>query len=70
MAVDFHVHRALVHQPHLAAVGADGPRPIQLVPGAFVAIQQEVRIDGIELQVIQIAVLKAGFVRFAGLAGS
>jgi hypothetical protein len=32
VAVDLHVHRALVHQPHLAAVGADGPRAIQLVP--------------------------------------
>ena len=61
VAVDLHVHGASVHQPHLAAVGADGPRPIQLVPRAFVAIQQEIGIDRIELQVIQIAVLEAGF---------
>ena len=54
----------------LAAVGADGPGPIQLVPGAFVAIEQQAGIDGIELQVIQVAVLEAGLARFAGMRGS
>jgi hypothetical protein len=32
VAVDFHGHRAPVHQSHLAAVGADRPGAVQLVP--------------------------------------
>ena len=43
----------------LAAVRANRPRAIQLVPGALVAIQEQVRIDRIELQMVQIAVLES-----------
>jgi len=60
MAVDFHVHRALVHQPHPAAIGSDRPGTIQLVPRTFVAIQEKVGIDRVELQMVQVAVLEAG----------
>src|SRR5205809_51665 len=67
VAVDLHVHRALVYQPHLAAVGADGPRTVELVPRPFVAVKQKVWIDGIELHVIQVAVLKTSFGRLATL---
>ena len=38
VAVDFHVHRPLVDQPHLTAVAPDRPCAVQLVPRAFVAI--------------------------------
>jgi len=54
-----------VHEAHLGAIGADRPRTIELVPGAFMTVQKEVGIDRVELQVIQVAVLKAGFARGA-----
>src|SRR6516164_3750465 len=65
VTVDLHVHRALVHQTHLAAVGANGPRALDLMPCALVAIEQQIRIDWIELHVVQIAVLKSGLERLA-----
>src|SRR6478736_2272510 len=40
---------------------------IVLVPRPFVAVEQEVRIDRIELQMIEIAVLVANLARLAGL---
>src|SRR4029453_3147780 len=67
MAVDLHVHRALVHQTHLAAVGANGPRAIEFMPGSLVAIEEQIRIDRIELHVVQISVLKSGLERRARL---
>src|SRR6516164_827541 len=65
VTVDLHVHRALVHQTDLAAVGANGPRAVHFMPCALVAIEEQIRIDWIELHVVQIAILKSGLERRA-----
>ena len=53
MPGDFHVHEAFVDQLLARAVGADGPDPIDLVPGAFMAIHDEAGIGGRELDMVE-----------------
>src|SRR5205814_8098790 len=53
VAGDLHVHGAWVHEAQAGAVAADRPDAIDLMPGAFVAEQQQRRIGGRELQVIE-----------------
>ena len=53
VAGDLHLHRALMDQLILRAVGADGPDAVHHLPGALVAIQQQGRIGGRKLQVVQ-----------------
>src|SRR5215471_21431239 len=53
MPGDLHVHRALMHQALLRAVGANGPDAIDLVPRAFVTIEQKIRIGRRELKMIE-----------------
>lgn len=48
MPGDFHIHRALMHLLLIAAVGANGPDAVYLVPRTFVAIHDEAGVGGRE----------------------
>jgi len=53
VAGDFHHHRALVDEFQIRAVGADGPDAVELVPRAFVAEHEQVRVGRRKLQVAE-----------------
>ena len=53
VAGDLHVHLARVHQAPAAAVGADGPDPVHLVPGSLVAVHQQAGVGRGELDVVE-----------------
>src|SRR5579875_897151 len=52
VACNLHVHRALVYERVVRAVGVDHPDAINLLPGAFVAVHQKVRVSRREKQMV------------------
>ena len=52
VAGDLHQHGALVDEGVVGSVGVDHPDAVDLLPGALVAVHQELRIGGREEQVV------------------
>src|SRR5262245_24614423 len=50
---DLHIHLASMYLLQLSAIRVDGPDTIELVPWAFVAKHEELRVCGRELDMVQ-----------------